>query len=763
MNKETKVYELEMKVNRKVMYKDESMFGIYGCHSVDYNTELIKNKYNNISLQGISFELQPNEIYKIKFEGVFNHKDYGAYYKIIKVYQKNMDTVDAHYAFLRNITTPIQYDTIKSVYPNEKIITLILEDKIDVNKTKGIKDKTLQDIKSKAVKNSNLFNLIAFLDELNISINKMDRILKHFNNDANKAIDMIQKNIYSLCDIDTFGFKTVDTIALQRGDKPDSKYRIQSGITYLLRDDNSKGHTWSLKSKVLEDASKLLNLDIGVIETTLVNSDSKLYYHNETQVALAYIRDIEIQIFHELNRIKNAYRRPYNLDIEESIKEIEANQGFAFTEEQKHVIEQSFNHGVMIVNGKGGVGKTAIVKALAKTYDTSEYMTCALSGKAANVLTKNDLESSTIHRMLGYQKGEFLYNKDFPLPYELIVMDEFSMNNVSLILSVLKAIPNGSKLIIVGDSGQLPAIGYGDVLRDLLATNHFAKSELTKVHRQAQDSGILSLANEIREGEQPLRYNAKGKFVFGNLQDQTVFAYSKEDKGNIVHDIVEICKSYKEHVNSPEDLYEFQVLVANKDRGDLSVRNLNIQLQQVFNSTFDDIFIKYNDYEFRINDKIITQGNYYKVKLLESIDEYYNNKPIEYDEFGNPIENYTPFYNGTLGYIYDIDYHNRVLFICLEGVKGYYAIESQDLNKIDLAYAITVHKSQGASIRNIIFALDFGSYTLLNKQLVYTALTRASKLGIALVETSALHKAIGTDASGDRRTFLQDIINGYHD
>src|SRR6185312_297074 len=169
-------------------------------------------------------------------------------------------------------------------------------------------------------------------------------------------------------------------------------------------------------------------------------------------------------------------------------------------------------------------------------------MTAALSGKAVNVLSQRGIEAKTIHRMLAFKDGEFVFNENCPLPYDVVVLDEVSMINVQLVHSVVRAVPNGSKLIIVGDSGQLPAIGYGDVLRDLLATNMFPKYELTKVHRQAAKSGILSLANSIRGGNQVFPYDSAGQETFGELQDQTIIAYHNKD--SIVGDLLNIAKAY---------------------------------------------------------------------------------------------------------------------------------------------------------------------------------------------------------------------------
>lgn len=755
-----KQHEMEMVIERIVHYDDVKMFGIYGCDTVEYNRELTRNKYGNISIQGGTRPLSKDEKYTIKFEGEYHHATYGAFYKILEVEVDKLDTNDAQDKFLREVISEKQFDTIKKAYPNEKLVDFILADKINVKLTKGIKEPTLKKIKESIQANMKLANLIAKLSELDISTSKLHKIMEHFKS-PDIALTAIETNIYQLCDIKMFGFKTVDEIALRRGDNPESNKRIEACIQYQLKQDTNEGHTWSIKSHLLTECSDLLNLPLGIVETALTNMHKSNIFQNETQVALSFIRKLEYEVFSHLKRISENYTPPKLENIEYKLKETEEYQGFEFTDEQRKAIIGGSQHGVMILNGVAGSGKSATVKGLIDSLGTDNYMTAALSGKAVNVLSQRGIEAKTIHRMLGFQDGKFQANEETPLEYDVIVLDEVSMINVQLVHSVLCAVPSGAKLIIVGDSGQLPAIGFGDVLRDLLATQRFPKYELTKVHRQAAKSGILSLANSIRGGNQVFPYDSAGQETFGELQDQTVIAYHNKD--SIVGDLLNIAKAYKSKIQKPEDLYDFQVLVANRERGNLSVKNLNVELQSIFND-MSKPSLNRNGYEYREHDKIITQGNAYKKLKFNTVDDYfvktgqadlmdeegakYFLKPYQFDLF-----------NGTLGYIDTIDKHNKLVFIRLDGYNGVVALNETELDKIEMAYAITVHKSQGSGVRNVIFALDYGAFKLLSKQLVYTALTRASEKGVALVEANALHAAIKNDSSANRKTFLADIIN----
>lgn len=755
----TKEFELEVVIQKQVFYNEEKMWGIYGFDITGYNTELERGKFGSYSMQGDTRKLAEGEKYNVKIEGAHSHPKYGNYYKIVKVEAEKLDSSDSQDKFLREILTGKQFDELKKAYPNEKLVDFILADKVDVNKTKGIKAPSLAKIKLNIKSNMQLSVLIAKLSELNISTSKLSKIVEYYKS-PELALQAIETNIYSLCDIKSFGFKTVDEIALKRGDDPNSKKRIQAAILYQLRQDTNEGHTWSLRDKLLESCADLLNMSLNVINKALEEFHANVIYQSGDVVAIASIRKKEQSILEHLLRIRNGFTPPSIKDIQFKIKETEVYQGFSFTDEQAKAIIEGSQHGVMVLNGLAGSGKSATVKGLIDSLGTSNYMTAALSGKAVNVLSQRGIEASTIHRMLGYQDGGFMFSEDSPLPYSVVVLDEVSMINVSLIHSVISAVPTGSKLIIVGDSGQLPAIGYGDVLRDLLATNLFPKYELTKVHRQAAKSGILSLANSIRKGNQVFDYNESKNETFGELQDQTVISYHNKD--SIPNDILNIARAYKTKIHTPEDLYDFQVIVANKERGNLSVKNLNFHLQSIFNDLMKPSLNR-NGYEYREGDKIITQGNAYKKHKFESVQEYQNVQfEVNYLEESAAKEYLKQFefdfFNGTLGYIDTIDSQNKLVFIRLDGFDGLIPLTESELDKIEMAYAATVHKLQGSSIKNVIFALDYGAYKLLSKQLVYTAMTRTSIKGVALVENNALFSAIKNDASGLRRTFLQDMI-----
>lgn len=753
-----KKFNIEVEVVREMYYNEESMYGIYACVPVTHNNEITLNKFGNISLKGNSRRLSAGQTYKVEFEGAFSD-DYGSYYKIIQVETEKLDTVESQDRFLKAILSETHFNSLKKAYPNELIVDLIMGDKIDIAKTKGIKEASLAKIKEKVKENASISILIAKLDDLEISVNAISKLVDHFKS-PDAVINKINESIYNLCQVKYFGFLTVDKIAMKRGDDPTNKNRIEACFNYIIQNNSKEGHTWMHMYDLLEKANDLLKIDEILVKDALsqLAMDGTLYVDNE-RVASPHLRRQEHQIYKHLKRIHSTYKLTHKDDeqISERLKSIEKEQGFEFTDEQRNVILSGINHGVMVLNGGGGTGKTSTVKGIIDSLGTENYMTAALSGKAVRVLSQRNIKASTIHRMLAYKRHEFEFNEMFPLSYEAVVVDEASMIDIGLFLSVLRAIPDGCKLIIVGDSGQLPAIGSGDVLRDLLQTKEFPVYELTKIHRQAAKSGILSLANSVRSGKQITPYDSQSKTVHGELKDQVVISYA--DNNNLVSDIIKICKNYKPKINSDEDLLEFQVLVANRERGELSVKSLNNKLQRVFND-MSKPFLSRGGYEYREGDKIIAIGNTYDLEPYEDVEEFKLDidKDFEYVmRKTNKNKEKVTIYNGTMGIVKDI-YKNNLL-IQFENIDGIIAIDAKDnLDKIDMAYAITVHRSQGSTIKNVIFALDFGAYKLLSRQLVYTAISRASGKCVILCQSNAMYTAIKNDASGNRRTFLADII-----
>lgn len=787
---------MKVKVAKVMYYDNDSMYGIFGCVPVEYTPEIEKNKYGNFSLKGNCRRLSEGEEYTIEFEGAFPDTKFGNYYSLIKVVQEKMDTLEAQHKFLRAIVSQNQFDSLVGAYPKEMIVDLILNDEIDVNKTKGIKAFSLSQIKSNIIKNKEIEELIVELESINITAKAIQKIVAHYGT-AEKALHAVRTNIYSLCDVSGFGFKKVDGFALERGEDPKGYKRTFYALKYVLENAAQQGHTWIYEEEAFQDVNGLLDLYSPVLREVITNVyQDEMFYVVKDKVSLRRHFKQEAGILVHLMRIRDSYEAPYELDIDNEIKNQEKLNNITYSDEQKLAIKEAIENGVYILNGKGGVGKTTIIQAILGILSYQSHAACALSGKASNLLTNKGLNGMTIHRLLGMSKETrgFAHTEFFPLSERIIVLDEASMVNVGLAHSLIQAVANGSKLIIVGDSGQLSGIGQGDMLRDLLATDFFAKRELVHVHRQAQDSGILDIANRIREGEQITAFNGSDKSSHGINKDQLVITY--KDRADLANDIRHVIDGYKGKMNSSEDIMNFQILVANRDKGDISAASINNYAQSVFNKTTKK-GLKFGALEFKETDKVMAKGNVYKTIVFKDIEAYEDREYFEtlskryealrdYEEdcIQNDIE-LTPeeeddlqfiseqldemknriykedLFNGTLGIIKKVNLEDKTLLIEFENIKGLVIVEQNNLGIIDLAYCMTIHKSQGSTIKTVIVAIDFVAFKLLTRQLIYTGITRASEKCILLAENNALHQAIDTDNSGNRQTFLAGLIRGY--
>lgn len=730
--------ELKVQVSRELYYSDMNMTGGYGLKPLDHEKEIfdwieIRNQWRTFVATGFCPKLIEGKEYEVIVEPTENKK-YGKGFSFVAVKSNNPETVSEQQAYIRAMIPEKQAEAIIENYPNHRIIDLMKNNEFDYKRVHGIGETRYSKIRDFLLKNLDIQEAIVELRDLGVKFKAMKKLVNHFGS-AQLVVQKVKENIYNLCYAEGFGFKKVDEYALNRGDKKDNPNRIQAAIKYILQEDSSfDGHSWisvtALKNQLLELLQ--VNEDIISIGIDEAKNDNE-FYCNGDRMALAKNYFYESSIKNKLNKLTNYNVKTKDGDPYSKISELEAQLKVNYTDEQKHAIQMSLENNVMILNGKGGTGKTFTVKAILKTLEEYSYCCCALSGKAAKILSDHGLTSMTIHRMLGVSHDGFSYNNKNRMPYDIIVIDEASMVNISLFYAVLSAIKDDGKVIIVGDSGQLASIGTGAVFYDLLKSQKYPQQELTIVHRQAQMSGILSTANIIRDGHQINgRYDYEHE-VFGELKD--MYLLPVQNKENIFDIVIDICQKYK-----GKNINDFQVITGLKDKGQLSVKKLNIELQKIFNGD-ETPSVKRGQYDYKVNDKIIQNGNNY--------------------EAGKNAD--TSVFNGTLGIVRKIDFDDskkkkHKVWIEFDGIEELISYYPSDLEKTELAYAITTHRSQGSTIKHILFTFDYGSYTLLSKEFVYTGITRASKGCVMVCENAALHHAIRTSHSDRRRTFLYDML-----
>ena len=474
-----------------------------------------------------------------------------------------------------------------------------------------------------------------------------------------------------------------------------------------------------------------------------------LYFEPETnRVGLMRYYNIEQAVADNLYRIQTSESSIYfDKDFcAKVIKEVEEEQGFEYTEEQTNAIWNILNNQVSILTGKAGTGKSftvnAIVKIL-KAYGKEPEM-CALSGRAASKLGEiTHIHGSTIHKLLGYnpKKGGFTYTEKNKLPCDMVILDEASMVGGELFATLLKAIPNGAKFLMVGDIAQLESIGMGNVLKDCMSSGVISSNILTKIHRQAQQSGIITESLRVSNGQAAFGSDAVIDADYrGELKDLKFVTYS--DYNLSQYKILEEFKEMYEKRHIPAE--DIQVIVPMRVRGNISCRCLNEEIQKIVNNK--DVFrsstqVVYTDngikwtVTYKEGDRVIVTKNDYKAQTPD----------------GEEIA----IFNGNMGYIKKIYSNFMIVDLTTVGEVVLYEKQYKDLN---LAYCVTCHKIQGSSAPYVIFGCDMSNYALLSKELCYTAITRARKFCSVVVQNKAFFSAIKISRVKLKQTWLKDKL-----
>jgi exodeoxyribonuclease V alpha subunit len=736
-------YELIISPTYKMFYSEDSSFGIFGAEfskETEDSHHIKLNGYGNFTIKGNMPLLEADKKYVVKVRSEMAIDKQGREsYEVVSSYESMPSSKEETQEFLKAILTEKQVEEIFKVYPDNDVVELIADGKFDYNKVKGLGDVTYENVKKKVLENIQYREAIAKLSSYGVTHKMIVKMSDQYGSPT-LLVQKVESNPYILSyEVDGIGFKKADLIATNLGVEPDSQERIGACILYSLDQQANEGHSWISRNKLAAHVAKELGLRMRhitdylekMIEESVFTEINKRLHIDESRVALEKNYRAEKAVARHIKRLLEVEDNYHITNIESRIDEAELEQGFEFTDEQREAIRLAVKKNVIIINGKAGTGKTSVLKGILKVMTGQNdltYATCALSGKASQRIQESTgLLSSTMHRLLAYnpQVG-FQRNEDDPLEQDVIVLDEASMVNSYLMSKLVCAVKDGAKLIILGDTAQLEPIGVGNCLLDMINSGTVPRVELTIVHRQAQRSGILSIANQIREGIQFAKRNVYKSQRLGELKDLLFYPYDNSD--DVYNKVLEMAEKYN------EGILDFQVIVPLKERGQLSTRSLNKALQEIFNP--DEIgkpsLVRgKGDFQvqFREGDKVIQNGNNYDVNV----------------------------FNGTIGIIEYVDMAKKIMVINFEGVgRIEYGVEQ--LNKIDLAYALSIHRTQGSQWKYVVVAMDYSSYKLLSRQILYTAITRAEKFCFFPCELNALLHAVDTDKSTIRNTFLVEIL-----
>lgn len=680
-------------------------------------------------------------------------------------------SIDDQKIFLGTFLTDTQLNNIFNMYDNP--IKVIEEQGVEaLVKVKGIGAKTADKIVDKYMGCKDKSKAYVELCGLGLSTNVVDKLVSRYKS-PEAAIEKVKENPYTLVkDVRGIGFRKADEIAMQMGFSTDNPNRCVAFAYHFFNNKADSGDCYTEYDEFLKELDNTLGVDYPdeSIDKAmkLLNDKEELWFkdcvdddgYEYTLLGLRKYYDIEKEICHHLNRLINAENKTI-MDEEvamQHIKEQEERQGWKFTERQLEGIFTCMNNNVTIITGYGGTGKTSAVSGMLSCMDDSyTFEQCALSGKASvNLTDVTGKEGKTIHSLLGYvqERNDVKFNEENPLETDLVILDEASMVEIELALQLLRAIPNGAKLIMLGDTAQLEAIGAGNFLMDMIESGKIPTVVFDKVHRQGAKSAIKTDSINVAQGQRIVKSGWQGVEVRGELQDFKLIGFNHDKSSNTKRPSIDlIMAEFKEVFKKVSNIEDIVVALPTKANGTgcLPVNRL-IQDYVLPKRRGMGVTIGEGKDEFSIyvGDKVINLKNNRKTYNIEET----------FNEFGEKVIDKVvrPIYNGNVGEVVEVIDETSVVVDFYN--IGKVIVKDQQLQQLALGYAITVHKLQGSTIPYVIGCVDYSHFTMLNKQLVYTLMSRAKNELRFIFETNALLKAISTNNVSTKRTFLYHFLCG---
>ncbi len=722
---------------------------IYRNDSNGYTILTVATDAEEITIVGTLFNVSIGE--KIKASGTYNaHPVYGMQLKVDQFQSFMPDEIASMERYLSS-------GAIKGIGPSlaKKLVEqfgletfkVIEEQPHVLAEIKGISEKKAQDITITFYEQKKMRQVIIFLQDFGVSLTYAIKIFKEY---KEKTIEVVKTNPYQLAeDIHGIGFKMADTMAFRIGISPLSPERIMAGIKYVLGQASGDGHLYLEKEVLLKEATQLLGVDPLNVERALLELHLKqqLLMRHVDSKEIVYLMSyylmekyIATKLF-ELSMVKI----PQDTEIEKELLQIEKVQKLFFDEGQKRAIVESMNRGVLVVTGGPGTGKTTTINAIIEGFDKREFevVLAAPTGRAAKRMTETTgKEAKTIHRLLEISFGKdelnqkFERNEDYPLECDVLIIDEASMIDVTLMYHLLKAVVPGTRFILVGDKDQLPSVGPGNILKDMIKCGHISTVVLNKIFRQAYESDIILNAHKINMGEQiALKGNNKDFFFIG-----------RNNAHQIIEEIVTLVKTRLPKFTSSANSEGIQILTPMR-KGLLGVEHLNMELQKAINPpTKEKKEKEFRKIVFREGDKVMQIRNNYN--LSWEIKSPYN----------YVLEEGMGVFNGDVGKILEINHYTEKLKVKFDDEK-LVDYDFTNLDELELAYAVTIHKSQGSEYPVVVIPMFSGPPMLLTRNLLYTAVTRARSYVVVVGMEEVLRKMIENNREVLRNSLLDQMID----
>ncbi len=743
-----KIIKIEGPVESIIYKNEENGYIVFSIYSEEYG-----DIFSEAEITCVGYVANLNVGENIILTGtVINHSSYGKQFKV-DTYEKSIPKTE------KGIEKYLASGAIKGIGKTiaQRIVSKFGIDTLEIiernpeklSQIKGVSIKKAMEIGEIFAEQEGLRKAIIYLQDYGISTVFAMKIYKHF---KEHTMRIIETNPYRLADeMFGVGFKLVDNIADKIGIVKESEYRIKAGIKYILNQSaNSFGNVYLPESILIQESKNILNVseDILLYNLSNLNMERQIciektdlgnivflnsYYYAESYVAKKIL---------QLAKNKIEYEKIYDTWIEN----IERENNIKLANNQKQAVKEAMINGVLVITGGPGTGKTTTINSIISMFKNEGYEIelCAPTGRAAKRMSEaTGLEAQTIHRLLGInfletdkKRQSFEKDEEMPIEADVIIVDECSMIDILLMNGLLKAIANGTRLILVGDVDQLPSVGAGNVLKDIINSGCIKVVRLNEIFRQARESAIVTNAHRINDGKYPVLNEVNKDFFF-------LRRYNMDELNNTIVEL--ITKRLPKFLNIT-DLRAIQVLCPMK-KSPVGVENLNNILQSAINPPNDNKNEKeFKNFIFREGDKVMQIKNNYSIVWKIIKDNIY-------------IDEGMGIFNGDEGIISKIDNKNEFIEVVFDDCK-YIKYDFTNLDELSLSYAITIHKSQGSEYKAIIMPIHSGTPMLLTRNLLYTGVTRAKDLAVIVGVEETLNKMVDNNREVSRYTYLKNrMIN----
>lgn len=725
---------------------------VYRNSDNGYTVFHIEHDDGEVTCVGSLNYINEGELLEIQGEYV-NHNVYGKQLKISHYKVKEPEDIVSIERYLgsgavKGVGAALAGRIVKKF--KEDTFRIIEEEPERLAEIKGISERKAQEIASQLEEKKDMRKAMIYLQKYGISTKLAAKIYQYY---GMKVYKVLEENPYQLADnIEGIGFKTADEIASKIGIHTDSDYRIRSGLFYTLQQAVGEGHVYLPQNILLRRANALLGVDLEDIEKYIMDLGIERKtvmkeVDEEIRIYPAHYYYLELNTAKMLNDLDIDCQMPEDM-MEKRLKRVEQKEKIELDPMQHRAVIEAIKHGLLILTGGPGTGKTTTINTMIQFFESEgmSILLAAPTGRAAKRMTEaTGYEAQTIHRLLEVSGnpeeensvGGFLRNRENPLETDVIIIDEMSMVDLNLMHALLSAVIPGTRLILVGDVDQLPSVGPGSVLKDIIRSEKFHVVTLTKIFRQAGESDIVVNAHKINAGEPVTIDNKSRDFFFLKRQDANTII-------SVVITLIQ--KKLPRYVQA--DPNEIQVMTPTR-KGLLGVERLNVILQQYLNPSDSQ------KTEKEINGRLFREGD--KVMQIK------NNYQLEWEvstRFGLTVDKGIGVFNGDMGVIDEInEYTETVIVEYDEGRKVKYGYDMTD--ELELAYAITVHKSQGSEYPAVIIPLLPGPKLLYNRNLLYTAVTRAKKCLTIVGSELTFQEMIENKSEQGRFTSLDERIKEF--